>query len=67
MSKLLERSAETVIFLVVAGFLDVVTSDYRCVSVVVVPCIRREIDFSKELLLMVLEFSDHDGSKFAVV
>jgi len=63
MGELLERSAETVVFLVVAGFLDVVASDYRCVAVVVVPRVRREVDFSKELLLMVLEFSDHDVSK----
>ena len=62
--KLLERAAETVVFLVVAGFLDIVAANYCCVSVVVVPCIRCKVDFSQERLLVVLEFSDHDASMF---
>jgi hypothetical protein len=52
--------------LIIAGFLDIVSSNYRRVSVVVIPSVGREIDFPQELLLMMLEFSNHFASMFCL-
>ena len=51
----------SVILLVVSRLLDVVPSNNSRISMIIVTCVGCEIDFSEELLLVVLEFSDHLG------
>lgn len=52
-------SAYAIVFRVVGWFLDVVSANYSSIAVVVVAFVGGEVDFSKELLLMMLEFADH--------
>jgi hypothetical protein len=52
-------TAESIIFAVVGGFLDVVASHNRRFPVVIIAFICCEIDLSEELLLVVFEFSNH--------
>ena len=52
-------TAYPIVFLVVPGLLDIISSNYRRISVIVVAGIGSKVDLSKELLLMMLEFSDH--------
>lgn len=52
-------STKTIIFLVVCRLLDVVSSDDGRVSVLVIAFPFDEVDFSKELLLVMLQFADH--------
>ena len=46
--------ANTIVFLIIAWFLDVVPPDHGCVSMLVVAFPFDEIDLSKELLLVML-------------
>ncbi len=52
----------TIILLVIPRFLDIVSPNHGCISVIIIAGISRKVHFSEELLLMMLEFSDHIGS-----
>ncbi len=52
-------TAYSIVFLIISWLLDIVPSNYRRISMIVVAGICGEVDFSKELLLMMLESSDH--------
>lgn len=51
--------AEPIVLLIICRFLDVVSSNYGRISMVVVAGVGGEVDFSKEFLLVMLEFADH--------
>jgi hypothetical protein len=55
-----ENSSKTC--LIVPRFLDIVPPYHRRISVIIIASIGREINFSKQLLLMILQFSDHFAS-----
>jgi hypothetical protein len=64
------HAGKSVVFLVISRFLDIVSSNHRRISVLIVAFPFDEIDLSKELLLMMLEFADHIdgfGCNFPVV
>jgi hypothetical protein len=52
-------SAKPVILLIITRLLDVVSADYSRFAVVIITSVGRKIDLPKELLLMMLELSDH--------
>ncbi len=52
---------KTIVLGVISRFLDVVPPNHRSIPMVVIAGVSREIDFPKELLLMMLQFSDHFG------
>lgn len=47
--------------MVVFGFLDMVSPANGGISVIIVAFVRDEVDLAEELLLVMLEFSDHGG------
>ena len=59
MSELSQVSAELIIFAVVVWLLDRVTSYYRMFPMIILAFVGGEVDLLQELLLMILESSDH--------
>lgn len=51
--------AEPVVFLIICRFLNVVSSNYGRISMVIVAGVGGEVNFSKEFLLVMLELADH--------
>lgn len=52
-------TADLVVFLIISGLLNGITTDHSGVTVVVVGCVRGEVHLAEEFRLMVLEFTDH--------
>ena len=61
---LVTHPTKSIIFLVIRGLLNVVSSNNSRISMVVVAGIRSKVDLSKELLLMMLEFAYHFALDF---
>lgn len=59
-------TTETVVLVVIFWLLDHVSSDNSLVAMVVIGLVCHKIRLSQELLLMMLEFSDHDGGFDAI-
>lgn len=59
-------TTEPIVLVVVLRLLDHVSSHDCCISVVVVLLVGDKVDFAQELLLMILEFTDHLGLIFLV-
>lgn len=57
-------TAESVVFVVVFGFLNHVATDDGFVAVVIVGFVGDEVGFAEELLLVILELADHCGASF---
>ena len=48
------HTAELIVFLIIARFLDIVPPNYSCISMVLITSISCEIDLPQKLLLMML-------------
>lgn len=58
--ELSQRSAETVVLVVILRLLDHVSSNDCLVAMTIVRLVCDKVCLSQELLLVMLEFSDHD-------